>query len=144
MAATPVKIIEWAPEYSVHVEEIDREHQKWFDMLNRLHAAMLEGRGQEQLRVLMADMTWYALEHIAHEEALMASTHYPDYRTHVRQHEALRSRSQEFAERVERGETTVTIEVTVFLTAWIKQHILTSDLRLAEHLQKRRGANRNP
>ena len=34
MLVAPVKILEWTPDYSVHVSEIDREHQTLFSVIN--------------------------------------------------------------------------------------------------------------
>ena len=142
MADIPVKIIEWSPEYAVHVAEIDREHQVLFDVVNRLHEAMLNGKGAEVLRGLLAETTRYTLEHFAHEEEGMAAIDYPELRAHAGQHDGLRRQSQAFVERFERGETTMTIELTLFLSAWIKQHTMTSDRRFGQYLITRRRANR--
>ena len=109
MSAIPVKILEWTPEYSVHVPEIDREHQTWFSVTNRLHEAMLAGEGTRILATLLAEMTQYTLYHFANEEKLMATVQYAGLRAHVRQHDDLRRRANAFGERFERGEATITI-----------------------------------
>jgi hemerythrin len=139
-----VKILEWTPEYAVQVAEIDREHQVWFDVVNRLHAAMLAGKGVEILGVLLAETTRYTSDHFAHEEQLMAAVDYPELRAHVQQHDGLRRQAREFRKRFERGEVTMTIELTLFLSAWIKQHTMTTDRQLGRYLSTcRRGAARN-
>lgn len=63
-----VRVIEWTPEFAISIPGIDREHQDWFEVLNRLHAAMLEGRGTQVLTSLLAEMTQYTLDHFAREE----------------------------------------------------------------------------
>jgi hemerythrin-like metal-binding protein len=83
MSAIPVKILEWTPEYSVHVPEIDREHQTWFSVTNRLHEAMLAGEGTRILATLLAEITQYTLHHFANEEKLMAAVQYAGLRAHV-------------------------------------------------------------
>ena len=107
MPAVPVKILEWNPEYSVQVDEIDREHRVWFDIVNRLHEAMLAGKGAEFLDTLLAEAAEYTLTHFAHEEELMAAVGYPELRAHVQQHEALRRQAEAFRTRFERGEVSV-------------------------------------
>jgi hemerythrin-like metal-binding protein len=77
MPAVPAKIVEWTPEYAVDAAEIDREHQGWFEAVNRLHRAMLEGKGAEVLGVLLTAATQYTSVHFAHEERLMAVSRRP-------------------------------------------------------------------
>ncbi len=130
MLTTPVKILEWTPQYSVHVVTIDREHQMWFDLVNGLHQAMLVAKGSDILATLLAQMTQYTLYHFAHEEELMAAAGYPQMQDHVKQHDELRETARRFVERFERGEIAITIELTLFLAQWIKQHTMTTDLRM--------------
>jgi hemerythrin-like metal-binding protein len=76
----------------------------------------------------------YTLDHFAHEEELMAAVHYPEFQAHLQQHDELRCKARGFGERFECGETTMTIELAVFLAEWIKQHTMTTDRRLGEYL----------
>ncbi len=137
MPTTAAKLLEWTPEHSVHVPGIDREHQAFFDLLNRLQAAMLEGTGKEILEALLAEVTGYACYHFAHEKELMTTAHYPGLQGHVREHEELRRKALTFQERFERGEVTMTIELTLFLAEWITRHLMTTDRHLGEYLMAR-------
>lgn len=137
MAAGTVKIVEWTPEYSVHVGEIDREHQSLFSAVDRLHQAMLSGKGTEVLEPLLSELSNYTYYHFAREESLMARVQYPDAVAHVQQHEALRRKVTAFVERFTRGEATMTIELTIFLTEWLKQHITTTDRKLGAYIGMR-------
>jgi hemerythrin len=71
MSAAPSQILEWTSEYSVHVPEIDRDHQFQFGLVNRLHEAMLAGRGAETLGTLLAELTKFTMSHFANEEKIM-------------------------------------------------------------------------
>jgi hemerythrin len=119
----------------VHVPEIDREHRIWFATVDRLHQAMLAGKGKDLLKPLLAEANQYTLVHFAREEKLMADIHYPGIPDHAQQHAALTVKVQEFAGRYERGETTLTIELTLFLSEWIKRHVMTIDIRLGEYIR---------
>ena len=138
MAATPVKVLEWTPDYAVHVGELDREHQIWFDVVNRLHESMLAGEGTRILGKLLAETIQYTRDHFAHEEKWMAAVHYPELRAHVQQHDELRGEAQGFGERFARGEATMTIEFTLFLSAWIKRHIKGTDGLFGQYMSTRR------
>jgi hemerythrin-like metal-binding protein len=134
MLTTPVKILEWTPEYAVHVGEIDREHQSLFAAINHLHEAMLAGHGADILGTLLADLDRYVQTHFAHEEQLMVDSRYPGLQAHVQQHEALQRRAKTLLTRFEHGEVTMTIELTLLLSEWLRQHTMTTDRRLGEYL----------
>jgi len=132
--SVPVKMLEWTPEYSLHVPAIDREHRLVFDFVNRLHQAMLDGKGKDILKPLFGEVVQYAASHFVHEEKLMADIHYPGILEHAQQHSALAGKVQEFVGRYERGEATLTIELTLFLADWVKRHVMTTDQRLGEFI----------
>jgi len=104
MSKVPVKILEWTPVWAVNVPEIDREHQMLFGVLNRLHQAMLAGKGKEILKTLIGEVTQYAQDHFAHEEKLMVAVRYPGLREHVQEHNVLRHGVGPFVARVAREE----------------------------------------
>jgi hemerythrin len=134
MSVVPVKLLEWTPEFSVHVPQIDREHQGLFAAINRLHEAMLSGKGVDILGSLLVELNRYVSDHFAHEEALMTASHYPGLQAHIQQHDALHRRARTLADRFHRGEVTMTIELTLFLSEWIQKHTMTTDRRFGEHL----------
>jgi hemerythrin-like metal-binding protein len=135
MSTTPLNIPEWSPEDAVGVPEIDREHEMAFDTLHRLHAAMLVGKGREFVRAVFPETVQVALDHFAHEEELMAAVQYPELRAHAAQHDEARRNVGAFAERFASGEITMTIELTLFVAEWLKQHFRIYDRRLAEYLK---------
>ena len=138
MLVAPVKILEWTPDYSVHVSEIDREHQTLFSVINRLHEAMLGGEGKSILATLLSELTQYTLHHLTNEERAMAAIEYPRLRAHALEHDELRRGIRAFGERLARGEATITIELTLFLSEWIKRHVLTTDLELGDAIRQNR------
>jgi len=134
MEAVPIKLLEWSAEYSFHSEEFDREHQLWFDLVNRLHQAMLAGKGVELLQTLAHELIAHTLAHFAHEEQLMVAVNYPDFAAHAQIHQEFRGTAAVFMQRFERGDTTMTIELLHFLSEAVPQHIMTNDRQLAEYL----------
>lgn len=134
MEAVPMKLLEWSAENSIHEEEFDREHQLWFDLVNRLHQAMLAGKGVELLRTLAHELMAHTLAHFTHEEQLMEVENYPGFAAHAQMHQELRRAAAVFMQRFEGGETTLTIELLHFLSEAVPGHIMTADRRLGEYL----------
>jgi len=135
MSIAPVELFEWTPEFAVHVPDIDQEHQNWFRAMNRLHEAMLAGRGVEILGTLLAELTKFTMNHFANEEKLMATVHYPEMLAHIQQHEDLRRRVSEVEARFERGETAITIELMLLLSDWLRNHEIVIDRRFGDYVQ---------
>jgi hemerythrin len=134
MSAVPVKLLVWTPEYAVHGGEMDREHETWFEIVNRLHEAMLVGKGVEHLQTVFEEAAKFGFDHFVHEEELMAAAHYPGLREHVQRHDELRAIAREWVRRFERGEFTMTIELSLVLAEGIKDHILAADRSFGEFL----------
>jgi hemerythrin-like metal-binding protein len=133
MSIVPVKILQWTPEYSVHDAVIDREHQFLFDVINRLHEAMLAGQGRDALRTLLADVMQYTDYHFIHEEKLMAEARYPQLPAHIQMHKELTRQVSAIAERFEQGENTISIEFVIFLSNWLTHHVMVDDRRFGEY-----------
>jgi len=133
-AAPALKLIEWTTDYAVNIPEIDGEHQNLFAMINRLHEALLNGQGTQLLSALLTELTQYVQEHFSHEETLMVASHYPALEAHLQQHRALQRKVRTLVERLARGEVTMTIELTLFLSEWIRKHTMTTDRRFGDFL----------
>ncbi len=119
---------EWKPEFSVGVEEIDRDHERIFALLNELQAAVDAGTGQEVLGKSLDGLTHYVNYHFAHEEALFLRTNYPDRKAHERKHQALTATVKEIREDFQTDfSEALPRQVLEFLKNWICEDILGAD-----------------
>ena len=135
MRDTVQPTVQWMPAYDIGIPQIDGEHRKLFALAERLHQAMLDGKGKTVLVDLLARLVEYAGEHFAHEEQLMRRIGYPCLPQHQRQHLACQSRLTAMQARASAGEGTMTIEVMQFLLAWIAGHIEESDQGIAAYME---------
>jgi len=126
----------WSPEYSVGNGLIDAEHQKLFDLADRLHSAMCRGGGQTVLRGLFNELAQYTRTHFAHEEELMARYDYPRLETHAEIHRQLIARLAKLESDLGAGKLTVTMETMQFLRDWLEHHIGKTDRLLAQHVRE--------
>lgn len=117
----------WSEDFSVHVEEIDLQHQQLVAMLNDLHSAMIERRGSEVLEKILDGLADYTVYHFSTEEDFFDRYNYPDAAIHKQQHAAFVERVSSFRNRVASGDATISIEVLDFLAGWVKNHIRGSD-----------------
>jgi hemerythrin-like metal-binding protein len=134
MSSAHFKLVQWHPSYSMNTPGVDRDHEVFFGFINRLHEAMLAGEGKDLLEQLLTELVQYTFYHFAREEELMAGVRYPGLAAHAHEHDRLRRTVGLFVERHQQGELSMTVELTLFLTAWLKQHIVTTDKMLGEYL----------
>ena len=73
-------LLTWSSKYSVNVGSLDSQHNVLFGILNDLHEAMMKGQAQKMTGELLGKLVKYTREHFTAEEALMASTGYPELR----------------------------------------------------------------
>lgn len=119
---------EWSDEFSVGVEEIDREHKRLLAVLNNLHDAVQAGGAREVLGKVMDELLLYVAYHFAHEEELFLRTGYPGFERHRLQHRALTITVKEIYEDFQLSDSeALPGQVLLFLKHWLYDHIMGSD-----------------
>jgi hemerythrin len=113
----------WKPSFELGLPGIDREHRRFFDILNALHDAMARPAGEVVLRQRYLELVGYARHHFAHEEALLADVAYPALGTQRREH-------AHFVEQLGKLAATPSPSARAALALakdWMLQHILGTD-----------------
>jgi hemerythrin len=130
--------IEWDDKLSVHVAEIDAQHKKIIEAINRLHEAMLDNRAEGLQKSIIYEMYDYAFGHFATEEEYMRRFGYPEAEMHRREHEQFTRQAEDFKRKMEQGERIPTIVILKLLKEWLHNHVLHTDLKCAEHFRRQR------
>lgn len=133
-------MFEWKPEYSVHIPEIDAQHQRLFALAAELHTAMAEGKGRTVLEQSLARLADYTKTHFAHEERFMLLHHYPEASAHKIEHDKLAAQVLDLQKRFRGGEKTLTISLMVFLKNWLEHHIAGSDQQYSVYIRGKLAA----
>lgn len=121
-------LIDWTPALAVGVAEIDDEHKKLVGLINALHEAMKQGRGQQVVASTVRELMEYVLIHFATEERLFARHGYPEATRHIAEHKALTAKVRDMEAALVQGKT-LTMDVLTLLKAWITDHIQQTDFR---------------
>lgn len=129
-------LITWDDRLKTGHATIDRQHQELVAAVNRLHAAMKQGKGKDEIGPTLTFLRDYTVSHFKTEEDLMARHAYPAQDRHRQIHKDLVNQVNDLVERYEKGTVTLTMPVMNFLEKWLTEHILGEDYRLAEHLRK--------
>jgi hemerythrin len=125
---------EWSDEFSIGVEEIDREHKQLFALLNALHDTVDAGCAHEKIKMALDDLRRYGTYHFSHEEELFLSTDYPNAERHRGQHRALAITVNEICEDFELGgSAALPRQVLDFLKNWLLDHFMGPDRTFGRH-----------
>ena len=131
-----MSIIKWNNDLGVNIAEIDRQHQQLIILINELHSAMLQGRGQQILGKIMKGLSEYIDEHFTTEEKYFHQFNYPDRDDHIREHTEFTEKINEFKQDMLRGDQNITIEMIDFLSEWLANHILILDKKYEQFLHQ--------
>jgi hemerythrin len=120
-------LVVWTEKLSVGVKSIDDQHTVLFETVNDLHAAMMKGQARAIIGELLHRLLTYTRDHFSAEEEMMDRVKYPGLSQHKILHRNLTKQVEDFIARYEKGEITLSQDVSSFLSDWLKTHILAED-----------------
>ena len=112
----------WTPELSVGVTEMDNQHKKLIDIINRLHDAMKVGKGKDVLSGLLKEMEAYTQFHFTAEEKYMQQFSYSGLVSQKKEHQAFIDKVKVFITDFNNGKM-IGIDTMDFLKNWLSKHI---------------------
>jgi hemerythrin len=127
-------LIDWSPNFSVGIAQLDDEHKQLIKMINTLHDAMKQGKGRQALLPLLDELTDYALNHFAHEESLMVQHKYPEYEQHKKIHADFAKKISEY-KKLHDQQLLSANQLLNILRDWLISHICNTDKMYGPFLQ---------
>lgn len=126
----------WSPEYYTGNKKVDEEHQKLFEIVNKLHDAMKKGHGKDVLKNTLDELIKYTIQHFTDEEFFMLSKRYPRYQEHKKIHKDLTDKVKDLRAKFVSGDVNINIELLHFLNQWLAHHIKGEDFKLFKYLRE--------
>lgn len=132
-----MKKLHWDESFSVHVPELDLQHQKLFDLINRLYETWEKGRNDAsplsaitersmQYKVI-DELIEYSVYHFETEEKYMEQSQYAGLDSQKEEHGKFVDEVNRMKQEFTSGETVETVDLIRFLIEWLKRHILVKD-----------------
>ena len=134
MSTTATQIFPWREAYSVHIPQIDAQHQQLIGLINDLHAAMLQGNGKPALARIFGELVRYTDSHFAYEETMLRQRGYAGLAAHSAEHRRLKQQVVDLQVQFQQGKLLLTMQVMQFLKEWLANHILTRDMQYAKDM----------
>lgn len=120
--------IEWKDTYNLGIEHLDNQHKGLVNQINILYDAMRIGKAKESLGEILNALINYTATHFKSEEDLFHQYHYPDSENHIAEHLKFVEEVLRFKEGFDKGRSMLSIQVMGFLSEWLNNHILVSDM----------------
>lgn len=132
--------LQWSSEFSVHDEEIDRQHRELFLMINNLDDAMRQGRAGAEVLEVLDFLDQYVVFHFRAEERRMTESSYPAHEDHRNRHLWFRGQLSDIRKKLETEGPTpeVIVQADHLLITWFSNHVRTLDRRFGNFLAERR------
>lgn len=132
-----MSFIEWTDKNKVNIREVDKQHQRLFEILNRLHDAVAQGKEQGELFAILDELIEYTVYHFQTEEKLFIEHDYPGYEEHKAVHDQLTGTAVELQAKLRGGSATLSFELLDFLHGWLMEHTLGLDQEMGPFLNER-------
>ena len=128
-----IPYIEWHQGNSVHVEILDAQHRKLFDIVNDLIDEF--EMGAPKLLPIIRDLVDYLAVHFHEEHKVMLESNYPDFMKHSQEHQKFTAKVEEFLKKYQEGNADLGLEMIVFMKEWVFNHTTRLDIKYGEHLR---------
>jgi len=129
--------IVWTSEFNVNIKIIDEQHKKLVETINMLYDAVMKGQGKSALAEVFRNLTEYTSIHFTTEEDFMIKYSYPGYEEQKKEHERCISKMLDFKHRFDKGDVTVAVDITAFLSDWLNMHLLDMDQKYKDFFNER-------
>ena len=134
-------LMDWEDKYSVKVLEMDNQHKKIMDMINKLHDAQEQGHGPEVVGATINELVSYTVNHFKDEEALMERENFPELAKHKIIHQQLVKQVGDLSEEFKSKGVEVLPKLMAFLKTWLTGHILGIDMKYCHHIELKKKAS---
>jgi len=124
----------WSHIYSVGNDEIDQQHQKLMQLINTLYHAQYSG-SSTQVSTILRELVDYTVYHFQAEEKIQQAFQYPEYSRHKQIHIDLIQEVSGYVDQLQKEDETIKERLMVFLSEWLKNHILGEDKKLGKFIR---------
>jgi hemerythrin len=126
----------WNARYETGISLIDSQHQALFAAINRLADSFKVGDAPQQVMESLDFLARYTDEHFQTEEHYMRELGYPGLASHLDEHAKLMERVRDLQARLAERRP-VTMDVTILLADWLKQHIDDVDMGYVDFMKEK-------
>lgn len=129
--------IEWTPNLSVGVEQIDEQHKTWFKKANELFEAGRQRRAKEYINTMLDFLDEYTKMHFKDEEAYMTRINYPELDAQKKAHASFINELAKLKSEynLNDGNILVILNANNMVLNWLTNHIRNMDKKIGDFVK---------
>jgi len=122
----------------IGVPQVDNQHRKLIDAINRFTEACTKGEGRKQIEETLRFVVAYTQDHFKDEERIQEQYGYPGVTKHKWIHAQFIQHITGLVHKFQQTGPTVTLvgELSKTLGDWVVNHIRIEDKKIGEHILK--------
>ena len=126
--------VHWEESYSIGIESIDTQHEKLFDLVNKLFDLEDNKNIKEEMRDILYAFRDYTIIHFKDEEEYMQSIGYPQYAQHHLMHEHIVDSLSQIIN-TPASLSIIKTKMRVVAKRILVDHIVEEDIKIAEYVK---------
>jgi hemerythrin len=127
----------WKDSFNMGIEEIDRQHRNFLEMLNEYYEAVSLAKTATLDHELVNKLKSYVSMHFDYEVNMLKNTGYIETEQQLKEHNYFESRISELQSSQVQGNAESLNSTFSFLRDWFLNHILESDRKYVPYVTKR-------
>jgi len=124
-----MKKIIWSEDYSVGVAELDAQHRKIIELINKLDDSSGQDGDSGSFAFVINEMHSYIINHFGTEERLLKKKKYPGLQEQRASHDAFIKEFSYMCLEAERDRKGAAKRLREYLNDWWDNHILEDDMQ---------------
>jgi len=121
------ELILWSEGYSVNHTEIDNQHKKLIELINRLYNIYLDQKHETEIKSVVDEIKKYAQYHFKTEENLFVLKKYKNSAEHIKLHQSFIEEFEDILKSYNGLSLVLTMKTMTFLQRWLTNHIIKED-----------------
>ena len=130
-----MQLLVWKDSYSVGVKELDVQHQKIFELIDRLCTAIADTEEQKMADKIIEELENYSKFHFSTEEKYFDMFNYDEKEEHKAKHEKYKEKTEKFKSDSVENNPALLRDILDFMVDWWNSHIQQTDKRYAKCFQ---------
>ena len=123
--------LEWNESYEVGIKDIDFQHKKLFELVNKLHNSLNNGYSRREIEVIINALSSYFDYHFTEEESFLKRINYPDMANYYQSAAELNDKLQTLKAQFTKSRAGSPLMFLSFLKNWLGEHIKSLQHSLA-------------
>jgi hemerythrin-like metal-binding protein len=123
--------LQWNESYAVGIKDIDFQHKKLFELVNKLHNSLNNGHSRREVEVIINALSSYFDYHFTEEENFLKRINYPDMANYYHSSAELNDKLRTLKAQYSKARTGSPLVFLNFFKNWLTEHIQSLEHNLA-------------